>query len=71
MKVGVSATACYNHFRNIEELLQEMYSYVIDRFAVVLKRAIEDNSCHYVILSMGVAYVEFFAKYPHYFKVSI
>ena len=67
-KVGVSATACYNHFGNIDELLQAMYSYVIDKFAVTIKKAVEDNSCHYVTVSMGVAYVEFFAKYPHYFN---
>lgn len=67
-KVGVSATACYNHFGNIDELLQEMYAYVTDRFAMTLERAVEDNPCHHVTISMGVAYVEFFAKYPHYFN---
>ena len=67
-KVGVSATACYNHFGNIDELLLGMYSYVTDRFATALKQAVEENSCQYVTISMGVAYVEFFAKYPHYFN---
>ena len=67
-KVGVSATACYNHFGNIDELLLGMYSYVTDRFAAALKQAVEENSCQYVTISMGVAYVEFFAKYPHYFN---
>ena len=67
-KVGVSATACYNHFGNIDELLQGMYAYVIDRFAGALKQAVEDNPCHHVTISMGVAYVEFFADYPHYFN---
>ena len=67
-EVGVSATACYNHFGNIDELLQAMYSYVIDRFAISLKQAVEDNPCHYATISMGVAYVEFFANYPHYFN---
>ena len=67
-KVGVSATACYNHFGNIDELLLGMYSYVTDRFATALKQAVEKNSCQYVTISMGVAYVEFFAKYPHYFN---
>ena len=42
-QVGVSATACYNHFGNIDELLRGMYSYVIDRFAAALKQAVEDN----------------------------
>lgn len=36
-----------------------MYSYVIDRFAAALKQAVEDNPCHNVTISMGVAYVEF------------
>lgn len=67
-KVGVSATACYNHFGNVDELLQAMYAYAIDRFADNLKQAIEINACHHVTISMGVAYVEFFAKYPHYFN---
>lgn len=67
-KVGVSATACYNHFENIDELLLGMYSYVTDRFATALKQAVEENSCQYAMISMGVAYVEFFAKYPHYFN---
>lgn len=67
-KVGVSATACYNHFENIGELLREMYAYVIDKFADTLKQAVEENPCQYVTISMGVAYVEFFAKYPHYFN---
>lgn len=40
-KVGVSATACYNHFGNIDELLLGMYSYVTDRFATALKQAVE------------------------------
>lgn len=67
-KAGVSATACYNHFGNMEELLKEMYAYVTDRFAMALKQAMEDNPCHHVTISMGVAYVEFFAKHPHYFN---
>ena len=67
-KVGVSAAACYNHFGNMDDLLREMYSYVIDRFAASLKQAVEDNPCHHVTISMGVAYVEFFAEYPHYFN---
>lgn len=36
-----------------------MYTYVIDRFAASLKQAVEDNPCHHVTISMGVAYVEF------------
>ena len=67
-KVGVSAAACYNHFGNIDELLEGMYGYVVRRFTAVLEQAVEDNPCHYVAISMGVAYVEFFAKYPHYFN---
>ena len=43
----------------MDELLREMYSYVIDRFAAALKQAVEDNPCHHVTISMGVAYVEF------------
>lgn len=67
-RVGVSATACYNHFGNVDELLQGMYAYVIERFAGALGQAVEENPCHYVGISMGVAYVEFFAEHPHYFN---
>lgn len=67
-KAGVSATACYNHFSNMEELLKAMYAYVTDRFALALKQAAEDNPCHDPAISMGVAYVEFFAGHPHYFN---
>lgn len=67
-RVGVSATACYNHFGNIEELLQGMYAYAVDRFTKALERAVEVNPCHHVAISMGVAYVEFFAEHPHYFN---
>lgn len=66
--VGVSATACYNHFGNVDELLQEMYFYVSSKFALALKQAVEHNPCHSITISMGVAYVEFFAAYPHYFN---
>lgn len=67
-KVGVSATACYNHFGNFDALIQGMYAYVIDKFAATLRQAVEDNPCRYVTISMGVAYVSFFAKHPHYFN---
>ena len=67
-KVGVSATACYNHFENIDDLLQAMFTYVTDRFAYALRQAADNNPYHYVTLSIGVAYVEFFAEHPHYFN---
>lgn len=67
--VGVSATACYNHFENVDELIREMFSYITDKFAKALEKAVKDNPCAHITISMGVAYVEFFAKYPHYFSL--
>ena len=31
-RVGVSPTACYNHFANVDELLAEMKNYVTKKF---------------------------------------
>lgn len=67
--VGVSATACYNHFENADALMQEMLSYIIDKFANSLETAIEKNPYNSVTISMGVAYVEFFAEHRHYFTL--
>lgn len=67
--VGVSATACYNHFENVESLQKEMVRYVTDKLAEALAEAFKNNPCGEVSLSIGVAYVNFFSAYPHYFSL--
>lgn len=68
-RVGVSAAACYNHFKNAKELFQAMTEHVIDEFAQALRRAAEENPYGCVTISMGCAYVKFFAESPHYFTL--
>ncbi|WP_250673351.1 TetR/AcrR family transcriptional regulator [Paraclostridium ghonii] len=65
---GVSATACYNHFSNKEELLDSMKSYVSVRFAKVILDAAESSEGESPTIDMGKAYVKFFADNPHYFS---
>lgn len=64
-RVGVSAAACYNHFANAQELTDVMLGYISDRFVQALAKSDDSN----VMISMGRAYVEFFAGNPHYFSV--
>ncbi|HKM35943.1 MAG TPA: TetR/AcrR family transcriptional regulator [Lachnospiraceae bacterium] len=66
-EVGVSATACYNHFENADDLFTAMRNFIADKFEKVLSDAIEENPCNSVTVSMGCAYVKFFASNPHYF----
>lgn len=67
--LGVSAAACYNHFENVESLQKEMVCHVTDKLAEALSEAFKSNPCGEVSLSIGVAYVNFFAAYPHYFSL--
>ena len=67
-EVGVSATACYNHFVNVDELLKAMIQFITDKFTEVLKQAALENAYNSVTISMGCAYVKFFVEYPHYFS---
>ncbi|MBY2476660.1 TetR/AcrR family transcriptional regulator [Clostridioides difficile] len=65
-RVGVSPTACYNHFTTAEQLLLEMKNYVTKKFCEALTENL-NTSKDYLSLSLGKAYVNFFAEKPHYF----
>lgn len=66
-KVGVSPTACYNHFSGIEELLGAMQEYVTSKFCMALQSGADSGDEANSTINMGIAYVNFFAENPHYF----
>jgi len=67
-RVGVSPTACYNHYANADELLIEMKNYVVKKFCAAL--TVDTAECRMAdaAIRMGKAYVNFFAHNPHYFS---
>lgn len=67
-RVGVSPTACYNHYKDVEELLKVMKKYVTRRFSETLEDSVKGVQEQYAGIEMGKAYVIFFAKHPHYFS---
>ena len=67
-RVGVSPTACYNHYANAEELLSEMKNYVTKKFCDALLENVKAEEPEYAAISMGKAYVNFFSQNPHYFS---
>lgn len=68
-RVGVSPTACYNHYQNVEELLDAIKNYVTERFSKCLLNAVDmplsENQDRLTVL--GREYVLFFRRNPHYF----
>lgn len=66
-RVGVSPTACYNHFANVDELLAEMKNYVTKKFCDALLEDIDESEMATAAIRMGKSYVNFFACNPHYF----
>ena len=66
-RVGVSPAACYNHYAGIDQLLEAMKKYVYDKFMNVLQQSITSENPSENTLSMGIAYVKFFAENPNYF----
>ncbi len=67
-RVGVSPTACYNHYANADELLIAMKNYVVKKFCAAL--TVDTGECGMAdaTIRMGKAYVNFFASNPHYFS---
>lgn len=63
---GVSPTACYNHFKNKEDLIASMKEYVSNRFADELKQVADEVKGKTRMTALGVAYVSFFRTNPHY-----
>lgn len=68
-RVGVSPTACYNHYKNAEDLQKSMRQYVTNRFSNALRQVTNMNFAdpREGTLRLGMAYVSFFADNPHYF----
>lgn len=66
-RIGVSPTACYNHYSNIEELINAMKEYVSKKFSEALLSGAEEAQYGEVSVALGKAYVTFFATHPHYF----
>lgn len=67
-RVGVSPTACYNHFADAEELISEMKNYVTRRFCDTLSENAGLGGKEDAAINIGKAYVNFFAGNPHYFS---
>ena len=67
---GVSASATYSHFKDKEELINEMKEYVTNEFYKILEDSVKDlNKGDFnTIINMGEAYVNFFIDNPTYFK---
>lgn len=65
---GVSNAAPYAHFKNKDELIAEIQSYVMSMFASELKTAVVNYSdSKDIFIMLGKAYVMFFYKNPLYF----
>ncbi len=67
-RIGVSPTACYNHYQTVDDLLHEMKQYVMEKFSEALTAGMNDEAAATApMIGMGKAYVNFFAENPHYF----
>lgn len=68
-RCGVSHAAPYSHFKDKEELLEAMKSYVTEKFTNVLNNTIQQSSNQTeLIIQLGKAYVLFFVDNPNYFS---
>ena len=69
VRCGVSHTAPYSHFENIEALKLAMGEYVTEKFAAALQAVVTDQKDHgAAVTSLGKAYISFFRENPHYFQ---
>ena len=69
VRCGVSHTAPYSHFENIEALKLAMGEYVTEKFAAALQAVIhrpDDPAA--AVTALGKAYISFFRENPHYFQ---
>lgn len=66
-RIGVSPAACYNHYKDSEDLLREMKAYVTRKFCDALQHAASTGESGCSMIEMGKEYVNFFAQNPHYF----
>lgn len=67
---NVSHAAPYKHFKDKEDFVAQIISYVIDKFSKILLEVIHEyEDSPDLMLELGVAYVDFFAKNPNYFFI--
>lgn len=69
-RVGVSPTACYNHFSNMEDLLSAITDYIDARFTEAVEKGVEKSLSNprNLMIELGKEYVSFFAENPFYFS---
>lgn len=69
-RVGVSPTACYNHFSNMEDLLSAITEYIDARFTEAVEKGVEKSLSNprNLMIELGKEYVSFFAENPFYFS---
>ena len=69
-RVGVSPTACYNHFSNIDDLMSAITDYIDAKFADAIQKGIELclSTPENLMVELGKEYVAFFAENPYYFS---
>ena len=67
-RVGVSPTACYNHYPSAEKLMEAMMAYVTEKFSLALETAAREDKSGNPCIEVGKAYVTFFAENPNYFS---
>lgn len=66
---GVSHTAPYAHFKDIDALMTAMSEHVTNQFMKVLHAAVKRNSNgKSAIRALGRTYISFFAKHPNYYQ---
>ncbi len=66
----LSKATLYLYFTNKEELFLAVLLIVMDNFAKVMSEALDESmSCREQILKMGECYLEFYYKYPAYYKL--
>lgn len=68
-RVGVTPTACYNHFLDKEELLESMNIHINELLEESINKAVhkaEENNEKYITLAIAKAYVKFFADHERY-----
>ena len=69
-RVGVSPTACYNHFSSIDDLMSAITEYIDTKFADAIQKGIELSlsTPENLMVELGKEYVAFFAENPYYFS---
>ena len=69
-KCGVSMAAPDAHFKNKEEMINDIKNYVTDSFTLYLEKAVNKTQTQDIeakIIALGKAYVTFFITNPEYF----